>query len=109
MGKFFDDRDRGDVERISRVGFKRADTALAQNHVVISTGKNVFGGKQEFFHRRREAALEKNRFANFAESAQKKIILHVASADLIDVHVVAHHFDLGGVHNFTDGEKAELV
>src|SRR5215470_7604108 len=96
MGKFFDDRDRGDVERISRVGFKRADTALAQNHVVISTGKNVFGGKQEFFHRRREAAL-------------KKIILHVASADLIDVHVVAHHFDLGGVHNFTDGEKAELV
>ena len=37
------------------------------------------------------------------------IILHVARADLIDVHVVAHHFHLRRVHHFADGEQAEFV
>src|SRR5262249_13137489 len=100
---------RGKIERVARVGFKGADAALAENHVVVAAGKDVFGAEQELFHRRRHTAFEKNGFADFAECAQQVIVLHVARADLVNVHVLAHHFDLRRVHDFADGEQAELV
>ena len=43
------------------------------------------------------------------ESAQKKIVLHVARSNLKDVHVSAHHLDLRRIHHLADNEKVELV
>jgi len=43
------------------------------------------------FHGGGHAALQKNGFANFAEGAEEKVVLHVARADLEDVHVTQHH------------------
>src|SRR4029077_3884431 len=37
------------------------------------------------------------------------IILHIARADLEDVHVAEHHLDLGRVHDFADTEEIELL
>src|SRR5260370_20836647 len=80
MRKFFDDGDGGDVEGVARVGFERADAALAEDDVVIAAGKDVFGAEKKLFHSGREAALEENGLADFAEGAEEIVVLHVASA-----------------------------
>src|SRR6266852_8769469 len=108
MRKFFDDRNGRDVKSVAGVGFERANSALAQNHVVVAAGKDVFGTHQKFFHGGRHAALEKNGFAEFTERAKEKVVLHVARADLEDVHVRHHHLNLRGVHHFADSEEAEF-
>src|SRR5882672_351952 len=41
MRKLFDYGNCGDVECVARISFVSAYTALAQNHVVVSTGENV--------------------------------------------------------------------
>src|SRR5712692_11139890 len=109
VGKFLDDGDGGDVEGVARVGFEGANAALAENDVEIAAGKDVFGAHQKFFHGGGHAALQKNGFADFAEGAEEKVVLHVARADLEDVHVTQHHLNLRGVHHFADGEEAEFV
>ena len=87
MRKFFDDRNGGDVECVARVGLKGADAALAENHVVIAAGQDVFGAEEKFFDRGGQAALEKDGFADFAEGAEEKVVLHIARADLENVDV----------------------
>src|SRR2546423_611263 len=47
--------------------------------------------------------------ADFAESAEKMIILHVARADLKNIHIAEHHLDLRRVHDFADGEELEFL
>ena len=43
MGKLLHDRNRRDVHRVSRVGFKGADAALAKDDVVVPAGEQIFG------------------------------------------------------------------
>ena len=38
MGFFFQHRDRGDIQHIAVVSLKGADTALAENNVVVAAG-----------------------------------------------------------------------
>src|SRR6266849_1078098 len=94
MRKFFDYGDGGDVERVARVGLEGTDAALADNDVVIAAGEDVLGAEQQLFHGGGHAALEEDRLADFAECAEEIIILHIARADLEDVHVAEHHLDL---------------
>ena len=100
---------RGDVERVARVGFEGADAALAEDHVVVAAGEDVFGAEQKFFHRGGHAALEQDGLADFAERAEQMIILHVARADLKNIDVLAHHLNLRRVHHFADDEQTEFV
>src|SRR5271163_4541194 len=109
VGKFLDDRDGGDVERVTRVGLERPDAAFAEDYVVVAAGEDVFGTHQEFLHGGGHAALEENWLSDFAEGAKEKVVLHVASAYLEDVYILQHHLDLRGVHDFADGEEAEFV
>jgi hypothetical protein len=37
------------------------------------------------------------------------VVLHVTRANLINIHVLAHHFDLRRVHHFADREQAEFI
>src|SRR5947207_1165184 len=109
MGKFFDERNGGDIEGVAGVGFESANAALAENYVVVAASKDVFGAHQKFVHGGGHAALEKNRFADFDKRAKEIVILHVARADLEDVDITHHHLDLRSVHHFADGEEAEFV
>src|SRR5262249_46185185 len=43
VGQFFDDWDGGDIERVASVRLKSADTALANDHIVITAGQQIFG------------------------------------------------------------------
>src|SRR5216117_3061979 len=49
MGKLLDDRDGGDVEGVARVGFERADAALAEDDVVIAAGEDVLRAEEKLF------------------------------------------------------------
>src|SRR5438094_9738236 len=69
--KFFDDGDGGDVEGVARVGFERADAALAEDDVVIAAGKDVLRAEEKLFHGGGEAALKENRLADFDEGAEE--------------------------------------
>src|SRR5690242_13502600 len=109
MRKFFDDGDSCDVEGVAGVGLEGTDAAFAEDDVVIAAGENVFGTEEKLFHGGGHAALEEDRFADFAESAEKIIILHVAGADLEDVDIFGHHTDLRKVHDFADGKETEFV
>src|SRR5579859_3929911 len=64
--QLFDYGDGGDVEGVAGVGLKGADAALAEDYVVVAAGEDVFGAEEEFFHGGGHAALEENRFADFA-------------------------------------------
>ena len=107
--EFLDDGDSGEIECVARVSFERANAALAENHIVVATSKNVFGAEQQLFHCRRKAALQKNGLANFAERSQQVIVLHVTRAHLEHVHIRKHQLNLRRVHHFADSAKAEFV
>src|SRR6266404_196772 len=109
MRKFFDDGNRGDIERVAGVRLERANAALAENHVVIAAGQDVFRAHQQLFHGGGHAALQKNRLADFAQRTKEIVVLHVARANLKNVHVTQHHLNLRRVHHFADGEEAKFV
>ena len=75
----------GQVEEIAGGGVEAADAALAENHVGIAFGQDVFGREQQLLDRGREAALEQDRLPQPAGPLEQRIVLHVARADLDDV------------------------
>ena len=69
--KFFGESDGGKVESIASGGFKRLDSALAKGNLIVSAGKQVFGGQQPLLDRGRGAALEQNRLLDGREPSQQ--------------------------------------
>ena len=70
MGGIHDDRQMRDapnrrhrrqIEGIARVLRERANTALAQDHVVVAFSHDVLGREQPFLERCSHAALQKHR------------------------------------------------
>ena len=53
-----DYRYSGDIESVAGVGFKGANTAFAEDDVVIAARKNVFGAKKKLFDGGGHAAFE---------------------------------------------------
>ncbi len=109
MRKLVHNRDRGNIQRISRVSFERANAALTSNDVVIPASHNVFSGEQQFFKRRRNPALQQDWSFQFSQFAQQIEILHIPRAHLQNVHVRQHHFDLRNFHHLADHQQVELV
>ena len=109
MRQLVDHRDRRNIHRVARVRFKSADAALAQNHLVISARQNVFRREQPLFERRRNAALQQCRLAQFPDFAQQVEVLHIARADLQDIGIRAQQRNLRRVHHLADHEKAAPV
>src|ERR1017187_5975540 len=105
VGEFLDDRDGGEIEGVARLGLEGADAALAEDDVVIAAGQDVLGGEQES----RDAAVEQHGFGLLAEVAQQIEVLHIAGADLQDVHILREEGNLGLVHDFADHQQAVAV
>src|SRR5437763_1608021 len=58
VGQLLYRRDRVNVERVSSVSLERSDAALAQDDLIISLARNVFGGLQPLLDRRCPSALQ---------------------------------------------------
>ena len=109
MGEFLDNRDGGDIQRVSRITFEGADTAFAQHHVVVPSGHDVFGRKQQLFNGGGNTALQQDGLGNLTKLFKKVVVLHIPRADLQHVHVVEHHRDLGLVHDLGNDQQVVLV
>src|SRR5208282_4529063 len=77
--------------------------------IVVSTGHNVLGGEQQFLQCRSNATLEQNRLLNFAQFTEQIEILHVARADLEDVHERQHDGDLRNFHDLADNQQSKAI
>jgi len=93
----------------ARVVFERADAAFTEHHALVAGLEDVFGGEQELVHGRRRSALEQHRQAAFADGFEERIVLHVASADLKDVRVLADEGNMLRGHHLGDDGEAGLV
>ena len=80
-------RDGRQVEQVARHRVEAANAALAEDHLIVALGEDVFGAHQQVDDRRRHAALEQHRLLHPADGAQQGIVLHVARADLNAVGV----------------------
>ena len=109
MRELVHDGDRANIQRIARVGFEGANTALAKNDLIVSARHNVFGREQQLFQGRRDASFEQNRLIDFPQFAQQIEILHVARAYLQDIEVGQHHLDLRNLHDFADHQQSKLI
>src|SRR5258708_38701147 len=109
MRQFVDDRNRGNVHRVSSVSLKCPNTAFAQDDFVISSRKQVLRREEQFFQGRSYAALQEHRLPNLAEFAQQIEVLHVARTDLEEVNVGHHDRNLRNLHDFADHQQIEAV
>ena len=102
-------RDRRNIHGVARVRLKRPYAALAQDDFVIPAAHDVFSREQQFLDRRRDAALQQHRLAQFAQLAQQIEILHIARAHLQDVGVRVEQRDLRVVHHLAHHQQAPPV
>ena len=91
---------RREIERVSGIGFKRADAALAEDDVRVARRHDVFRAHQPFADRRGQAALEQNRLSGLPQFGQQIEILHVARADLNHIHAPVKFLHQLRAHNF---------
>src|SRR5437870_4948316 len=100
--KLLDYGNSGDIQSVARGRFKGADSALAEDHVVVAAGHDVFGAEQPFLDGGRHTALQQHRLVYNAQGAQKMVILHIARAHLQNINVRKHRNDLRWVHDLAD-------
>ena len=98
-----------EVERVARVVVKRADAALAEDDLLVAAGHDVLGAHEQLLERAGQTALEQDGLAQLAELTQEIEVLHIARADLNDIHILEqrqmlHAHDLG--HNRQAGGRA---
>ena len=109
MRELVNDWDRRNIHRVSRVGLKGSNAALAQNHLVVPARHDVFRRQQQLFQRGRDPALEQHRLAYLPQLAQQIKVLHVARSYLQNIHIGQHHRNLRNLHHLTDYEKFEFL
>ena len=109
VGEVVEERDRGEVHRVARVGLERADAALAQDDVGVAAADDVLRRHQPFLDGRAVAALEHHRAGDASDVAQQRVVLHVPGADLEDVGVLGDDVDLVGLHDLGDHRKPRPV
>src|ERR1017187_5066163 len=110
------DRDRGEVEEVSRRRVETAKAALAEDHVRVALGEYVLGAEQEILYRGGHSALEQDRLPDLADRLEQRVVLHVARADLDAVgdlgdkmrSLVVHRFRDDGEARFALGERKQL-
>ena len=110
MREFLEHGNGVDIGGVACGGFKGADAALAKHDARVAAADDVFACHEHFFDGGRHAALEKDRRASFANGTQEVEVLHVARAELEDIHIFFHHFDLRNSHHFdNDGQACFLA
>src|SRR6185437_638700 len=66
---------RSQVEHVANRGIEGPNSALAQNYLTVSLGKNVFGAEQEIRDRGGHSTLQEHRPPQLADGLEKRIIL----------------------------------
>jgi len=107
MAAFVDGGDNGEVEGVAGEIGEGADTALAEDDIVVALAHDVFGSHEEFVERGGHAAFEQHGFPGAAGALEERIILHVARADLDDVGPLFDEVERFVVDGF--GDDAEAV
>src|SRR4029077_4954867 len=107
--KGLDRRHNAEIERVASVIREGAHSALAEDDVVDALAHDVPGGNKKFFERRRDAALQQDRFAGASGALEQREILHVASADLDDVGILVDQVERFVIDGFGDDEQSEAV
>ena len=100
--------DRRKIERIAGVGLKGAHAALAENDVLVAAGHDVLRAHQPFLVGRGHTALDHHGLFLTAHSLQKVEVLHIARADLNDVHILEER-KLAEVHQLGDDGQPRLL
>ena len=72
---------------------KGAHAPLAQHDLIISFSHNVFGCQEPFLQCGSHPALEQDRQFRTTDSAQKRVVLHVARANLNHVGIFFDQID----------------
>ena len=97
-------RHGGKIERVSRIIVKRADAALAEDDLLVAARHDVLGAHQQLLERSGETALEQNGLAEPSELLEQVEVLHIARADLNDVHI-REKVERGGAHDLGNDRK----
>ena len=97
-----DHRYRADVESIARRRLESTNSPLAEDHIGVSLGHDVFGGQEPLFHEHGQAALEHDGLARFADLLQQQVVLLVTGADLEDIGEFTNLVDVGRGHHLSD-------
>ena len=100
--------DRRKIERIAGVGLKGAHAALAENDILVAAGHDVLRAHQPFLVGRGHTALDHHGLFLTAHSLQKVEVLHIARADLNDVHILEER-KLAEVHQLGDDGQPRLL
>ena len=97
------------VEGIAGRILEGANSPLAEDHLPISLGEDVFGRHEQVFHGRAHAAFEEDGLLGAAAFLEQVEVLHVAGADLEDVGIALDGLDLARVHDLGHDRHAEAV
>ena len=100
MRKFLHQRHGGQIKSVAHGRLERADAALAQHDVWVSTREQIFGREQPFLNRGGGAAFEQHGLFDGGKFSQQRVILHIPRAHLEqvrelrdDIHVILiQHF-----------------
>ena len=110
MRQFLNDRNGVQVEQIARRRVEAAQPTLAQHHLVVAFGEDVFRAQEQIGDGGRHSALEQHRLAQTTDCLEQRVVLHVAGADLDAVPVLGHEFCPRLVHCFGhDGKPGFLA
>jgi hypothetical protein len=90
-------RHRGHVQGEPGRRFERADSALAEDDLVVAGGQDVLRRRQYLVDGAAEPALEHDRQPGSAGLAEQLEVLHVAGADLEPVDHLGDALDVSGV------------
>ena len=101
VGLLFDDWNGRDVQCVAGSGLKGADAALAQDNLFVAAGHDVFCAHQQLFDGVGKSALEQDGLVYFAQLLEQLKVLHIACADLNDVHLFKQR-QMVDAHDFGD-------
>ncbi len=100
--------DHAEVEGVARIGFEGAYAPLAEYDLVVSLREYVLGAVEPFLEGGVHASLEEDGLAGLARLAEQREVLHVASAYLEDIGVLADPGDVARVDDLGYDGQARL-
>ena len=82
---------------------------LAQNHLAVALGEDVFGRQEQVADRGREPPLEEHRHVQLADALEQRIVLHVPRANLNAVGVLGDEMCAFFIHRLGHDREPRLL
>ena len=108
MAQLVQHRHGGQVERVAGIGLEGTDAALTEDDTCIAAGHDILRAHQKLLQCAGKAALEEDRLVEPSKLRQKVEVLHIARADLNDVHVLEKIEGIDA-HDLGDDGKPRLL